>query len=239
MPELNFDGQYGISYRTNIRHSVPGYDVLHEIALAAIHTEASQANRVLVVGPGPGEQLPALLEACPNAEFTVLEPSQQMLSFCRDVLASVPGRDRCVLIQKELNQETVERLHPISSDLVVCHNVLHLFEPKKQESLMRLLAQCTALNGVLLLSGYSEPSDQNATQEIMEVGLQRLRDRHLKNDQVEAIRNTRNKVVFSIDPHCLSTVLTSEELTPALQLYQGLLSKLWVSRRQGAEINVS
>ena len=233
MPALNFDGAYGNSYRTSIRDSVPGYDVLHEIALATVHSISSRAKSALVVGPGPGEQLPDLLKACPNAEITVLEPSEQMLSFCREAISRDPGRERCVLIQGELNHERVQTLNRNSWDLVVCHNVLHLFEAKEQVQLLRLLAQCTGRNGLLLLSGYSEPTDPSTMERMMEIGLQRLRDRDLSEQQVVAIRNTRNKVVFSVDSARVSTVLTSEELTPALQLYQGLFARLWASRRQG------
>lgn len=233
MPALNFEGDYGNSYRTSIRDSVPGYDVLHEIALATVHSMSSQAKSALVVGPGPGEQLPDLLKACPNAELTVLEPSERMLSLCREVISSDPGRERCVLIQGELEHNMVQTLNLNGWDLVVCHNVLHLFEEKKQVQLLRLLAQCTGLNGLLLLSGYSEPSDPSTTEQLMEIGLQRLRDRDLNEDKVSAIRNSRNRVVFSVDSNQVSTVLTSEKLTPALQLYQGLFIKLWASRRQG------
>ena len=232
MTALNFEGPYGHSYRKSIRDSVPGYDVLHEIALAAVHTMGSQANRVLVVGPGPGQQLPDLLSACPKAEFTILEPSQQMLSFCREAIASHAGRERCLLIQGELNQKVLRSLHPIGSDLVVCHNVLHLYESPSQVSLLRLLAQSTAIKGSLLLSGYSEPPEQNSTQQMLEIGLQRLRNLHLSENQVEKIRRSRNNDVFSIDSCRVSSVLASEEMTPALQLYQGLFSRLWVSRRQ-------
>ncbi|WP_186537921.1 class I SAM-dependent methyltransferase [Synechococcus sp. BIOS-E4-1] len=196
---------------------------------------APQATRVLVVGPGPGEQLPDLLNTCPEAELTILEPSQQMLLFCREAIADHAGRARCILIQEELNQQTLRSLEPIGWDLVVCHNVLHLYEANKQVSLLRLLARCTALNGLLLLSGYSEPSEQNTAQQMMDIGLQRLRDRDLSDDRIETIRSSRNKDVFSIDSNRVSSVLSSEELTPALQLYQGLFSRLWVSTRQGAE----
>lgn len=239
MPTLNFDGAYGNSYRTSIRDSVPGYDVLHEIALATVHSISSRAKSALVVGPGPGEQLPDLIKACPNAEITVLEPSEQMLSFCREAISGDPGRERCVLIQGELNHNRVQTLNRNSWDLVVCHNVLHLFEEKKQVELLRLLAQCTGLNGLLLLSGYSEPSDPSTTEQMMEIGLQRLRDRDLNEEQVIAIRNTRNKVVFSVDSDRVSTVLTSEELTPALQLYQGIFASLWASRRQGKGVTTA
>ncbi|KZR93164.1 hypothetical protein MITS9509_00457 [Synechococcus sp. MIT S9509] len=115
------------------------------------------------------------------------------------------------------------------------HNVLHLFEANKQVSLLRLLARCTALNGLVLLSGYSGPSEQNTAQQMMDIGLQRLRDRDLSEVQIETIRSSRNKDVLSIDSYRVSSVISSEELTPALQLYQRLISRLWVSTRQGAE----
>ena len=239
MPPLDFDGDYGRSYAKSIRHSVPGYDVLHEIALATIHNMASKASHILVVGPGPGEQLPPLLRACPKAELTVLEPSQQMLSFCKQTIANIEGRERCVFIEGELNQAMLESLSPMTWDLVVCHNVLHLFEADKQIALLRLLAQCTAGNGHLLLSGYSEPPEEQTAQQMMAIGLQRLEDRGVSKDSIDAIRSTRNKVVFSVDAQRVSTVLTSEGMAPALELYQGLFSKLWLCTRQSDETAVT
>ncbi len=59
---------------------MPGDDVLHEITLSAIHAEASQANRILVLGPGQIEQLPALLEACPNTDHAAgAKPTDALL----------------------------------------------------------------------------------------------------------------------------------------------------------------
>ena len=55
MPSLDFDGDYGLHYRQSIQHSVPGYDVLNEIAAAAIRATSANARHVLVVGPGPGD----------------------------------------------------------------------------------------------------------------------------------------------------------------------------------------
>ena len=75
MPSLDFEGDYGRTYRQSVQNSIPGHDVLHEIARAAIQTTASDAQQVLVVGPGPGDDLPHLLNACTDAALTVLEPS--------------------------------------------------------------------------------------------------------------------------------------------------------------------
>ena len=231
MSSLDFDGDYGHGYTKSIRHSVPGYDVLHEIAIAAVRSTVATAHRVLVVGPGPGDQLNNLLKACPDAQFFVLEPSEQMLNFCRKAVTAAADRERCVLIQGALEEATLTSLGPENFNLVICHNVLHLFEEAQQVPMLRLLAQSTAVRGTLLLSSYSEPEERNATEQIMNVGLQRLRDRGLTDTQVDAIRTTRNRVVFSMNPAVVSTVLLSENLSAPLQLYQGLFSRLWLSTR--------
>ena len=72
MPSIDFDGDYGRTYRESIQHSIPGHDVLHEIASATIQATASDAQHVLVVGPGPGDDLPTLLNTCAEAAVTVL-----------------------------------------------------------------------------------------------------------------------------------------------------------------------
>ena len=232
MPSLDFDGEYGQSYSRSIRHSIPGYDVLHEIAIAAVRVYSATARRVLVVGPGPGEQLTQLLSACPKAQLFVLEPSQQMLNYCKKSIERVPGQQRCILKQGELDQATLASLNSQNFDLVICHNVLHLYDKEKQMAMLKLLADVTAVGGELLLSGYSEPEQQGATEQIMDVGLQRLRDRGLTDEQVDAIRTTRNKVVFSMDQMLISRVLKSENISEPLLLYQGLFSRLWISSRK-------
>ena len=81
---------------------MPGYDTLHEIGLAAVRMTSSQSLKALVVGPDPGENMPSLLKACPKARFTLLEPSEQMLAFCKESIDGVDGMHRCHLQQNGL-----------------------------------------------------------------------------------------------------------------------------------------
>ena len=104
MPSLDFDGDYGRTYRKSVQNSIPGHNVLHEIARAAIRACSSDAQQVLVVGPGPGDELPALLNACAGAELTVLEPSELMLEQCRKTVADHPGSSRCRLLLSTLDE---------------------------------------------------------------------------------------------------------------------------------------
>ena len=132
MPSLDFDGEYGRTYRKSIQDSIPGHDVLHEIARAAIQATASDAQRVLVVGPGPGDELPALLNACADAAVTVLEPSELMLEQCRKTVADHPGSSRCRLLLSTLDEALKGELKGARFDLVVCHNVVHLLPSEEQ-----------------------------------------------------------------------------------------------------------
>jgi hypothetical protein len=72
---LDFEGDYGRTYARTISHAVPGYDTLHELALTCAVSQFPQAAQVLVMGPGPGEELIPLLCRLPQARLTVVEPS--------------------------------------------------------------------------------------------------------------------------------------------------------------------
>ena len=232
MPSLDFEGDYGRTYRQSVQNSIPGHDVLHEIARAAIQSTASDAQQVLVVGPGPGDDLPHLLNACTDAALTVLEPSALMLEQCRQTLADHPGSDRCRLLQHTLNEALESELKGARFDLVVCHNVLHLLQSNEQIVMLQQLTQCTEDGGALLLSSYSEAEDPESQRQVFNVGRQRLLDRGVPPEKVEAIMESRNTVVFSLDPSRLSAVLEQAGWRSPLQLYQGLFIRLWLCQAE-------
>ena len=234
MPSLDFDGDYGRSYRKSIQDSIPGHDVLHEIARAAIHCTSSDAQQVLVVGPGPGDELPHLLHACGHAALTVLEPSELMLEQCRRTLSEHPGSSRCRLLPCTLTQALEGELNDARFDLVVCHNVLHLLRSEEQNAMLRELTQCTADDGVLLLSAYSEAEDDESRREVFNVAWQRLVDRGVPQDRLDKIRDSNNKVVFSLAASRVTAVLNQAGWRSPLQLYQGLFIRLWLCRAEGA-----
>ncbi len=231
MPNLDFDGDYGRTYCTSIRDSVPGYDVLHEIATAAVHCVAIPVRRVLVVGPGPGDELVPLLSAFAEAEVVVVEPSGQMLEACKHKIASLPGVERCRFLHASLTEARSGELDGAHFDLVLCHNVLHLMASAEQTAMLRELADVTTCGGTLLLSGYSEPEAPTDYQRMLAVASQRLVDRGMSKDTVAALLATRNRLVFSVDDKSVRTVLTQEGLDTPVLLYQGLFAHLWLCQR--------
>jgi tRNA (cmo5U34)-methyltransferase len=233
MPSLDFDGDYGRHYRQSIQHSVPGYDVLNEIAAAAIRATSVNAQHVLVVGPGPGDELLPLLDSCPEADVTVIEPSAQMLEQCRSTLSGYLGLERCRFLQSTLADALSTDFHQQQFDLVVCHNVLHLLPAVDQLMLLQQLISLTGRGGVLLLSSYSEPEDVDAYSTILEVARQRLVDRGMTTDQLQQLLASRNRVVFSVDARRVAEAIIQKGWLSPVQLYQGLFARLWLCRAPG------
>ncbi|WP_066905262.1 trans-aconitate 2-methyltransferase [Synechococcus sp. MIT S9504] len=229
--QLDFEAEYGRKYRTTIQHSVPGHATLLEIAAAAIGDTAPAARRILVVGPGPGDELPQLLDACPQAEFVVIEPSAQMLQTSIETLKGHGGFERCQWVPKTLEEAVRSDLLQRNFDGVICHNVLHLMAPDQQDLMIELLVEQSLPGGVLLISSYSEAAESEVCDTIFSIAARRLLDRGLPSEMVDKFLTARNTAVFSLDAAQLETKLVGLNCQAPTQLYQALFARLWITRR--------
>ena len=225
MAALDFDGDYGRTYNARIRRLIPAYDTTFELAAATAAALQPEAQRVLVVGAGTGTELPALMAALPQATFTLIEPSEQMRSFCNELLARLSATERVEWGPGHLDAGAAG-----SFEVVISHNVLHVLTPADQEQLLRQMAAHVAPGGCLLLSSYSE-----ATPPGLELGLAIGRVRFaalgMNRATIEAVLASRNSKVFSMDADRLEQQLVQAGLEPPIQLLQALFNHLWLSRR--------
>ena len=83
-----------------------------------------------------------------------------------------------------------------------------------------------------MLSAYSEAVDPESQRWVFTVARQRLVNSGVPPETLEAIFNSRNTVVFSLDPGRVSAVLAQAGWPSAQQLYQGLFSRLWLCQAQ-------
>jgi tRNA (cmo5U34)-methyltransferase len=229
MALLDFDGDYGRTYNARIRRLIPAYDAIFELAAATAAALHPEAQRVLVVGAGTGTELPALLEALPQARFTLVEPSEQMRGFCDELIARIGASERVAW-----GPDHLDACCDGIFEVVISHNVLHVLAPAEQEQLLRQMAGRVAAGGCLLLSSYGESSPPS-----LELGLAigRCRFAALGMDQatIEAVMESRNNKVFSMDPERLEQQLTLAGLEPPIQLLQALFNHLWLSRRSAQQ----
>ena len=233
MTLLDFEGDYGRHYNERIRTLIPGYDAIQEIGAAALAARIPNARNALVVGPGSGLELPALLQALPQARVTLVEPSPQMRGLCSALLERIGAGDRV-----HWGPALLEGHGPLANgpfDAVICQNVLHVLPPPAQRLLLDQLAAQLAPGGSLLLSSYSEPAEATI-EPWLAIGTARFRALGLDEATVAEVLASRNSSVFGLDPQLLERRLLAAGLEPPSQLVQALGIRLWVSRRpeQGA-----
>uniref|UniRef100_A0A6T9YS58 Methyltransferase domain-containing protein n=1 Tax=Erythrolobus madagascarensis TaxID=708628 RepID=A0A6T9YS58_9RHOD len=192
---------------------------------------ANTANDVLVVGPGPGDELPQLLDACPSARVMVVEPSAQMIIECRQNIEQHAGKNRCTLIQANLEEAVLSHLDGSQFDAVVCHNVVHLMPAEQQKELLVQLAGLVLPGGHILLSSHTESSDANLVEKVLLVATQRLSDRGLARDKIEQLLAGLNTVIFPLTQERMASVLAAQGFHRPVQLFQGLFSRLWLIQR--------
>lgn len=228
MALLDFDGDYGRTYNAQIRHLIPAYDAIFELAAAAAATEQPRARRALVVGAGTGTELPSLLKAMPMAQFTLVEPSEQMRGFCTDLIARMGATDRVLWGPNnldDLNDPSGEGFN-----VVISHNVLHVLAPANQDQLLGQMAERVAAGGCLLLSSYCE-TEPPGVELAMHIGLARFALLGMDQSTIDAVAASRNSKVFSMDADRLAQQLTLAGLEPPIQLVQALFNRLWLIRR--------
>lgn len=229
MALLDFDGDYGRTYNARIRRLIPAYDAIFELAAAAAAALQPQARRALVVGAGSGMELPGLLQALPQAQFTLIEPSQQMRGLCNARIAEIGATERV-----EWGPDHLQAGGAGDFEVVISHNVLHVLPPPEQEQLLQRMAEQVAPGGCLLLSSYCE-SNPPGFELGLAIGRARFEALGMDAATIEAVMDSRNTKVFSMDEERLERELTLAGLEAPIPLLQALFQRLWLSRRAAQE----
>ena len=231
MTLLDFEGDYGRSYNDRIRTLIAGYDTIHEIAAATLVAQVPDAATALVVGPGSGLEVAGLLQALPQAHFTLVEPSAQMRSLCTAAIDRLGAAERVCWGPPRLDDQAVGVEGPFEA--VICNNVLHVLPPAEQQALLLQMAQRLAPGGCLLLSSYSEPAGITMAPWLA-IAAARFRAQGMDDTTVAAVLSSRRRTVFPLDPQLLERCLLVAGLEPPTQLLQALCNRLWCTRRPGA-----
>lgn len=231
MSALDFDGDYGRDYDATIRTTIPAYDAILEIGAACLSALVPDCSEALVVGPGPGRELPAMLRALPRARFTLVEPSPRMREAAQRHLDG--GDERLRWIPTSLEEAVALRGERFGA--VIAHQVVHLLPPEGQERLLRLLAERVAPGGLLLLSSYCESPPPGLRAEDLPdwiaIALARWRALGMDEATIARLMAVRGEAIVSLERERLERQLAEAGLEPPVQLLQALLNRLWYSRR--------
>jgi tRNA (cmo5U34)-methyltransferase len=101
-PSQFFDADMATSYDERHRNLSAITENMHFLAGLILKDLPAHA-RVLCVGVGTGTEIISLAKAYPNWTFVGVDPSEEMLSVCRDKLEGEGILDRCELIHGYIN----------------------------------------------------------------------------------------------------------------------------------------
>ena len=92
--QMAFAGDHAKNYDSARKRMAPIKEALH-LCMKAVLAEVPQDGRFLLVGAGTGDELFALAAMFPQARFTVVEPSADMMSVCREKAEARHVASRC------------------------------------------------------------------------------------------------------------------------------------------------
>lgn len=114
-----FKGDEALNYDSRIARLIPGYELLHQLTQAQLHTLFPSSARFLVVGAGTGFEVVRLAELNPNWHFVAQDISPDMLDIARKRC-----KDAGVLAQVSFTSEPLG-VGEQEFDAALCLLVLH------------------------------------------------------------------------------------------------------------------
>jgi SAM-dependent methyltransferase len=113
-----FDSAQG--YESDIARVVPGHALLRQAAVCELRSVARTGDRLGVVGPGPGQELPVLASALPGVSIDAVEPSAPMAAACERRVQDL-GLTSRICVRRSALQATDPATWDLGLSLLVAH----------------------------------------------------------------------------------------------------------------------
>lgn len=117
-PAVIFDKSHAENREKKLEKLAPLTDALHLCMQFAMMNLPENAH-ILCVGAGTGAEMLALARAFPNWHFTAVEPSNPMLSICREKIAEAGFEKRCIFHEGYLDSLPETALFDAATSILV------------------------------------------------------------------------------------------------------------------------
>ena len=115
------------------------------------------AQQILILGEGDGRCLERLLSIAPQASFTVIDSSAEMIALAKQRIVHVPGSSERVLFQ-HLDARRLTHWPSGEYDAVITQFFLDCFTEQDARALVNRIAKALRPNGLWLVSEFYVPS---------------------------------------------------------------------------------
>lgn len=111
----------GYEYDSMARKALPGYEAMHQMALACLQTKLSDKANLLIVGAGTGMELVKFGKGNSQWQILGVDPSENMLAIARDKIQQSNLSEQVKLFQGYTNELHDTSIYDAATSILVMH----------------------------------------------------------------------------------------------------------------------
>ncbi|RKG30605.1 class I SAM-dependent methyltransferase [Acinetobacter tianfuensis] len=220
----DFDSEYVVAgYDEHIRKLIPAYEQVHAQLLALMQAHLPVQARVLIIGAGTGYELGCLMQAFPQAQFTVTELSQTMLTAAEAHVKPWNGSAR---VQFILGSHT--QLPQLAGlfDAVLSILVTHFVPFAEKQLFFKSALTCLKQDGLFVTYDLMQRQSMLETMALQK----RVQQQGLSEQQSQKMLERLEDDFYALDAHTTVQMLKQagfDEVSAFMQVlcYQGFCAK--------------
>lgn len=155
--DLTFNEEMATEYDKGVRRTLPTYDGLFRLTKAFLQNHLSDHDRLLVVGGGGGNELTAFSANHLEWRFTIVDPSEAMLSIAKSKAERLGITERTEFIAGTVSDLTAENKYDGATCLLVLHFISE--QSEKIDLLKKIRASLPAGAPFVLATMYGDEND--------------------------------------------------------------------------------
>lgn len=208
--------------------AIPGRVGLFRIA-AACFAELPAEARVLVVGCGTGTEILHLASRNSGWQFEAVDPAEPMVAICRKRLAAQELSDRVRVHLGTLADLRIEACHAATAILVS----QHLVEDAMAIEFFCSIAANLVPGGLLYSADISLPPDEASRETVLRVWETQGLAEGVPSEGLASLRERFGREIAPRSPDRIRELLHGAGFESALELFQSLLYRAWISQKRG------
>lgn len=219
--------QQAASYDAQWARLAPINDCLR-LLLRAMFAELPHDARILCVGVGTGDELVYLGSAYPGWQFTVVEPSEGMLTICRQRTQEAGMTSRCVFHAGYLGTLPEGGLHDAATSFLVSQFIL---EEGERMAFFKAIASQLKPGGLLASSDLAADVTSPEYDALLPAWMGMMSAAKVSPDMLERVRTVYARDVAVLPPAKIESFLRAAGFAQAVPFFQAGLIHAWMSHR--------
>ncbi|MGE8499276.1 MAG: class I SAM-dependent methyltransferase [Pseudomonas sp.] len=220
--EALFD-QHAASYDQQWTKLAPMREALH-LLISSVLGDLPSTARVLCVGAGTGSEVLYLARQFPDWQFTVLEPSAEMMAVCKRRTEEQGIASRCEYHTGYLETLPPERRFDAATSLLVSQFML---DQEERSGFFREIADRLRPGGYLFNADLSAVQGSTEYQRQLAVWLRMLTQADVPQERVDQLAQMYARDVGILPPATVGTIITAGGFEPPVPIFQGGLIHAW------------